>query len=84
MNYSTVVLQIIWEKADEIPGEDPLFWRQDSEGRYMYFYQYGDKTHAFGWVVGFIKSFEDGGSDEHYNLQAENWVTNKEKASRIS
>lgn len=50
---------IVWSKGIVVGGNDPVMWRKDEFGAWMFRADYGNKVSEFGWVIDNIESLDD-------------------------
>lgn len=79
--FSEDMIQKIWEKAQEIPGEDPALVRKDICGAVIHRHEFrhSSKPLSFGWEIDHIKPLSQGGTDDYFNLQPLHWENNLAK-----
>jgi hypothetical protein len=79
-NISKHEREYVWEKADEVPGRDPDYYRQDKCGNVIYYDSYG-KDSNMGWNVDHSKPIAEGGTYHLNNLQVMQTSQNKSKGA---
>lgn len=75
-------IDIVWNKAKKVRGEDPAEVRQDPYGNKIRFDKFGDDTQQ-GWEIDHIKPSSRGGSDNARNLQALQTAKNRERGDSL-
>jgi hypothetical protein len=60
------LVQAVWERARVMPEHDPMRWRQDRCGAWIYRDQYGSALTEFGWK---IERVAIDGADDTEHLQ---------------
>lgn len=73
------IIEIIWEKAKEVPGYDKNKWRQDFAGAWILRNQYGIRS-EYGWEIDHLEPRNRGGSDDPSNLIPIHWRNNISKS----
>ena len=78
MTYDSAnAVDVLWDKATTIDGQDPKIWRVDPYNIVINRYAYGDKNSSYGWEKDHIVSVANGGSHDIINLQALNFYSNR-------
>lgn len=72
-------VQMVWQKAQVVPGYDPATLRKDACGAWIRFSDHGT-TNDTGWEVDHVVPVAKGGSDALSNLQPLHWQNNRHKA----
>lgn len=49
--YDRETIDRVWNQATEIAGNDPVLWRKDECGAWIYRLDYGRRHSDFGWEV---------------------------------
>jgi len=79
MSFSNETIQRVWEKGTVVPGNDPIYWRQDQCKAWIGRNHYGNRNSEYGWEIDHIEPESDGGSDELSNLRPLQWQNNSSK-----
>lgn len=74
MKYTEDLIWQIWAKAEIFAGNDPVFWRKDVCGAWIFRGDYKNRDSEYGWVIGRIKPLDKGGSDDFSNLYPLHWA----------
>lgn len=77
--YTDEVLLAVWQKAEQVDGNDPRVWRKDFAGAWIRYDQYGMRT-MYGWQIDHRRPQSKGGTDEVSNLFPLQWENNLEKS----
>ena len=67
--FGALEVALVWSKAKEIPGQDPLSWRADDYGNYLFRSDRGKSDSPYGWDVDHIVPLALGGTNEIANLR---------------
>lgn len=59
----------VWSKAEIFGGNDPVFWRKDECGAWIFRSHYDRQDSEYGWVIDHITPISDGGTDDLANLR---------------
>ncbi len=70
----------VWSKGEIFAGNDPVFWRKDVYGAWMFRGLFGRKDSEYGWVINHIKPLSDGGTNDISNLTPVHWENTIRKA----
>ncbi|MCL4538791.1 MAG: HNH endonuclease [Bacteroidetes bacterium] len=77
--FSTSIIDAVWEKAWPVTGYDPNLWRRDKCGALIRKFYFGDIESQFGWEIDHVKPVSEGGSDALINLEPMQWENNRHK-----
>ena len=77
-SFPASTVSAVWNKAQVIPGHDPVEYRKDSCGAWIHRWSYG-KTTKYGWEIDHKKPVAAGGSDDLSTLQPLYWENNRGK-----
>lgn len=80
MKYSNDVIWKVWSKGEIFAGNDPVFWRKDQCGAWIFRGHYGRKDSEYGWVIDHIKPLSEGGADDISNLIPMQWDNTTRKS----
>ncbi len=80
--FSDVDIRRVWEKANPIPNENPIYWRKDKYGNVISFRAYGKQTSEYGWQIDHSKPLSKGGTNHINNLQPLFWKENNLKGNK--
>ena len=76
----TVELQIssdkiwdIWSKGEIFAGNDPVLWRRDACGAWIFRSHYGRKDSEYGWAIECIEPLEGDAAYDISNLRPVQW-----------
>jgi HNH endonuclease len=69
-----------WIKGIIAGGNDPILWRKDECGAWIFRGHYGRKDSEYGWVIDHIKPLVEGGTDDISNLRPMHWDNTGRKA----
>jgi hypothetical protein len=78
--FSEDIIWQVWSKGEIFGGNDPVFWRKDMCGAWIFRSHFGRKDSEYGWVIDHIKPLSDGGSDDISNLTPIHWENTLRKA----
>src|SRR5438309_9262964 len=73
MRYSNDTMWMIWSKSEISGGNDPVFWRKDEFGAWIFRGHYENRSSEYGWVIDYIKPLSEGGTDNISNLRPMHW-----------
>ena len=74
-------IEIAWDNAHKIRGENPDVYRKDDYGNIIYKPSYGMQSNM-GWEVDHSFPKSKGGTDCPRNLQAVQWEENRSKSDK--
>jgi len=74
------VIWKVWAKGEIFAGNDPVFWRKDACGAWIYRGDHGKRNSEYGWVIDHIKPVSEGGTDKISNLRPAHWSNAMRKA----
>lgn len=80
MNLSPDTIWKVWAKGEIFAGNDPVFWRKDACGAWIFRGHYGRKDSEYGWVIDRIKLTSKDDKDTIANLHPVQWENTKRKA----
>ncbi len=76
MIFTPEIIEKVWEKAPVVETQDKHEFRKDAFGAWIGRRFYNNKKSQYGWVIGYIQSIEDGGSNHIDNLIPLQWENN--------
>ncbi len=76
MPFTSQQIEIVWQKAAIVPGNDPSIFRKDVCEAWIKKADYGNRDSIYGWEVDHIIP---GGGDIISNLQPLHWENNVAK-----
>jgi hypothetical protein len=68
MIYSDNVVWEVWSKGEIFAGNDPVFWRKDVCGAWIFRGDFENQNSEYGWVIGYIKPLDKNRHDSFSNL----------------
>ena|SRR2546421_3614887 len=80
MKYTNDIIWKVWSKGEIFAGNDPVFWRKDQYGAWIFRGHYGIKDSEYGWIIDHIKPLSKGGTDDISNLHPMQWDNTTRKA----
>jgi hypothetical protein len=80
MELSSDIIWEIWAKGEIFAGNDPVFWRKDACGAWIFRGHYGRQDSEYGWVIDRIKPMEKDDTDTVSNLRPVQWENTLRKA----
>lgn len=63
----------VWARGEIFAGNDPVFWRRDVCGAWIFRSHYDRKDSEYGWVIDRIKPILEGDADTISNLRPVHW-----------
>ena len=79
MQLSQDVIWKVWAKGEIFAGNDPVFWRRDVCGAWIFRSHYGRKDSEYGWVIDSINPISEGDIDTISNLRPVQWENTTRK-----
>ncbi len=76
---STDTIWEVWSKGEIFAGNDPVFWRRDVCGAWIFRSHYDRKDSEYGWVVDRIELLKDDNMNAISNLRPMQWENTKRK-----
>lgn len=73
MQYSEDTIWMIWSKGEIFAGNDPVFWRKDRFGAWIFRGHYGRTDSEYGWVIDSIQPLPAGETVDISNLVPAHW-----------
>jgi hypothetical protein len=73
MEYSSDIIWRVWSKGEIFSGNDPVFWRRDEFGAWIFRSHYERKDSEYGWIIDHVKPLSEGGTDDISNLRPMQW-----------
>lgn len=71
---------MVWSKGGMEGGNDPVLWRKDECGAWIFRGHYENHDSEYGWVIDHIKPLKEGGIDHTSNLRPLHWQNKIRKA----
>ncbi len=68
MRFSEETIWQVWGKGSVIGANDPVLWRMDMCGAWIYRSYYEKKDSEYGWEIAHIKPLSEGGTNKISNL----------------
>ena len=73
IQFSPDTIWKVWAKGEIFAGNDPVFWRRDACGAWIFRSHYNRKDSEYGWVIDRIKPIAEGKVDTISNLRPVQW-----------
>lgn len=70
----------VWARGEIFAGNDPVFWRRDVCGAWIFRSHYDRKDSEYGWVIDHIKPISKGDVDTISNLRPVQWENTVRRA----
>ncbi|MDE2590223.1 MAG: HNH endonuclease, partial [Patescibacteria group bacterium] len=70
----------VWSKGEIFAGNDPVFWRKDACGAWIFRSHYKRIDSEYGWVIDHIKPLSEGGTNNISNLRPAHWENTSRKS----
>jgi len=70
---SSDIIWRVWSRGEIFAGNDPVFWRRDICGAWIFRSHYNRKDSEYGWVIDRINPTLGGDADTISNLQPVHW-----------
>lgn len=77
--FSENTIWSVWSKGEIFAGNDPVFWRKDQCGAWIFRSHYERFDSEYGWVIDYIKPLSNGGSNDISNLRPCHWENTARK-----
>ncbi|HML72493.1 MAG TPA: hypothetical protein PKA78_14125 [Macellibacteroides fermentans] len=76
MVFTPEIIEKVWEKGIVVEDQNDQEFRKDIIGAWIGRRFYNNKKNQFGWVIGYIRPIEKGGSNHIDNLIPLQWENN--------
>ncbi|HKU33431.1 MAG TPA: HNH endonuclease signature motif containing protein [Candidatus Nitrosotalea sp.] len=70
----------VWSKGEIFAGNDPVLWRKDVCGAWIFRSHYKRIDSEYGWVIDYIKPLSEGGSNNILNLRPMHWENTRRRS----
>lgn len=70
---SSEIIWKVWENGEIFAGNDPVFWRRDACGAWIFRSHYNRKDSEYGWMIDRINSITKDDVDTIANLRPVQW-----------
>jgi hypothetical protein len=77
MSFDHQTKSTVWNRGKIVGTNDPNVWRQDSQGAWIAWKDYGNRDSQYGWEIDHINP---NGGDALSNLQPLQWENNVAKS----
>lgn len=82
-SFNLNTINLVWEKAQSMAGDDEDIWRKDTCGAIIKRSEYGNTNSSYDWEIDHIKPKSKGGFDNSNNLQPLQWANNRYKGDNF-
>lgn len=79
LQLSSDIIWKVWSKGEIFAGNDPVFWRKDACGAWIFRGHHGRRDSEYGWVIDRIKPLAKGETDTISNLCPVQWENTTRK-----
>ena len=73
VEFSDDTIWMVWSKGEIFAGNDPVFWRKDACGAWIFRSHYKRTDSEYGWIIDHIKPLSEGGTNNLSNLLPVHW-----------
>ncbi|MBP2847364.1 HNH endonuclease [Dickeya oryzae] len=81
MSFDQKTINLVWEKAEIVSGNDKNVFRKDMCGAWIQKEQYGKRDHKYGWEIDHITTKANGGDDNLSNLRPLHGINNASRGN---
>lgn len=81
MSFTHAEKSAVWNKAEQVPGQDKDRFRKDQCGAWIRWDAYGNRNDRYGWEIDHITPVSRGGSNALSNLRALHWENNASRGN---